>query len=55
MPDFIKFDISSYLFNINPSISTKTGIYKINVMLIDSMQASKTYSFNVEVMIDEDY
>ncbi len=55
MPDFIKFDVSSNLFNINPSINTKTGIYKINVMLTDSMQASNTYSFNVEVMSDENY
>ncbi len=43
LPEFIKFDIGSSILTFNPAINTKPGIYKVSIILKDSMEASWTY------------
>ena len=49
-PTFISFDTQSLTYTINPTLEEQEGQYTVQVTLTDSAGASKSYSFNINVM-----
>lgn len=50
----MRFYESKNMISIEPALNEKTGAYKINVLLTDSMGAERTYTFKVEVISEEE-
>jgi hypothetical protein len=49
LPLFINFNETSLVYNIHPLMKDQPGNYSIDVKLVDSMGASSSYSFIVQV------
>lgn len=55
LPQFVLYNAQDHLLEINPSINEKLGSYEIKIKLVDSLEASRTYSLNIEVIKNQDY
>jgi hypothetical protein len=51
LPPFMKFDVSTLTYEITPIATDTPGKYTIQVTLSDSTGASKSYTFDVIVII----
>ncbi len=54
LPSFITFDKTSQMYTISPVSSDKAEKYTIQIDLTDSMGASKSYTFDVNVIDSEE-
>lgn len=48
------YEETTRIFEIQPPVNYKAGQYKIAALLTDSLGASRTYSFNIEVITEEE-
>jgi hypothetical protein len=51
LPPFIKFDVTSLTYELSPIATDTPGKYTIQVTLSDSTGASKSYTFDVIVIV----
>jgi hypothetical protein len=51
LPPFIKFDVSTLTYDVSPIATDTPGKYTIQVTLSDSTGASKSYTFDVIVIV----
>jgi hypothetical protein len=51
LPTFIKFDVTTLTYDLSPIATDKPGKYTIQVTLSDSTGASKSYTFDVIVIV----
>jgi hypothetical protein len=49
LPPFMKFDVSTLTYEVSPIVTDTPGKYTIQVILNDSTEASKSYTFDVIV------